>query len=315
MNARTAAVLMLVVAAILGVVVVLLVRSLLQEPADEQATRVGAPPVTTVVVAAVDLGFGDVLNEQVLREARWPEDAMPAGSFQSIDALLEGGQERVALRTIKANEPILPYKVSGLGGRATLSSLIDPKKRAVTIRVNDVVGVAGFILPGDRVDVLLTRSEGRDQGVTNVVLQDIQVLGVDQQAAEDREQPLVAKAVTLEVTPKQAQKLALASQVGILTLALRGEADTTPAYTGRISVGDLATVDTEVAAAEPEPAPAPTPAAEEPAPAPKPAARRSGPRFVDVTVTRQLKTTKERVIEEQSVNPLRSSPTALSPGQ
>ncbi|WP_395670243.1 Flp pilus assembly protein CpaB [Phenylobacterium sp.] len=183
---------------------------------------------TTVVVATRPLGFGDVLSPEVLRVQAWPSAAQPQGSFKTIAEVT--AQRRVALGPIAVNEPLLASRVSGPGGRATLSGVIRTGMRATTIRVNDVFGVAGFVLPGDFVDVLITRGDGA--GVTepsdrrtDVLLRSIRVLAVDQLANENKNDPVVAKAATIEVTPEQAQKLALAADVGVLSLALRGTAD------------------------------------------------------------------------------------------
>ena len=131
------------------------------------------------------------------------------------------------LTAIEANEPILSSKITGPGQRATLSAMIADGMRAVTIRVNDVEGVAGFVLPGDRVDVALTRQGDKSASTsTDVVLQNVKVLAIDQIADERADKPSIARAVTLEVDTNSAQKLALASPVGTLSLMLRkaGEA-------------------------------------------------------------------------------------------
>ena len=112
-------------------------------------------------------------------------------------------------RPIETNEPVLKSKVSGFGGRAILSSMIAPDMRAMTIRINDVSGVAGFVLPGDHVDIILIRDFGGSP-VTDILLQNIKVLGIDQDANQNRQQPGVVRAVTFEVTPTQSQKLVLA---------------------------------------------------------------------------------------------------------
>ena len=130
-------------------------------------------------------------------------------------------------------------KVSGFGGRAILSAVIAPDMRAVTIRVNDVNGVAGFVLPGDHVDILLTRKEGGSSLFTDVLLQNVKILGIDQVASENLEKPKVAKAATLEVTQIQAQKLALAQRVGQLSLALRDLLNVEAELTRTITVSDL----------------------------------------------------------------------------
>jgi len=200
--------------------------------------------ISKIVVAASPLGFGDTIRSEHLRLVDWPADAVIPGSFRSVEDLV-GEEERVALRPIEVNEPILKKKVSGFGGRASLSAVLSPDMRAATIRVNDVNGVAGFVLPGDRVDVLLTRDLSGGEGnaalsmATDILLQNVKVLGVDQVADESQENPLVAKAVTLEVTPPQSQKLALAQQLGTLTLALRNVKDAEAEGVKTVGVRDL----------------------------------------------------------------------------
>lgn len=146
------------------------------------------------------------------------------------------------MRRIEAGEPILAAKVTGTGGRATLSALVDQDTRAVTIRVNDVVGVAGFILPGDHVDVLLTREiepGKQSSATTNILLQNVRVLGIDQEAGEQSDKPQVVKSVTVEVTPEDAQKLVLGQQVGTLNLMLRNHVDVLQPGSKIVSLKDL----------------------------------------------------------------------------
>jgi pilus assembly protein CpaB len=184
----------------------------------------GAGPSATVVVAARSIELGQALTPDMLRMQPWPAEALPEGAFTQISELT-GGETRVALRTIAPNEPILSSRVSGAGGRATLSATIAEGHRAVAIRVNDVVGVAGFVLPGDFVDVLLTRPEGQNYNNqnmrTDLLISGVRVLAIDQIATESRNDPQVARAVTIEVTPEDGQKVALASEIGTLSLALR----------------------------------------------------------------------------------------------
>jgi pilus assembly protein CpaB len=179
--------------------------------------------VTRVVVARADVAFGESIGWNHLREQDWPTNSVPKDSFYGIqDVLGEGREARVALRPIAAGEPILASKVSGFGERASLSSVVSAGSRAFAIKVDAATGVSGFVMPGDRVDVLMTRAaEGRDDMVSDVILRDIVVRAVDQISDEDRSKPQVARTVTVEVTPEGAQKLALAQQVGRLTLALR----------------------------------------------------------------------------------------------
>ena len=195
-----------------------------------QIVEVPAEPqvqMATVVVAATPLYFGNTVRREHLREIEWPAGAVPPGSFSTIEELVgDESERRVALRAIEINEPMLKTKISGFGGRASLSTILAPEMRASTIRVNDINGVAGFVLPGDHVDIMLTRRANAAQGgdtnlLTDILLQNVKVLAIDQDANEDRAQPAVVKAVTLEVTPVQAQKLVLAQRLGQLSLALR----------------------------------------------------------------------------------------------
>lgn len=203
-------------------------------------------PTKTVVVANTPLEFGAIIRKEHIRAIEWPAGGIPKGSFQKIDELIQKGSNRVVLRRIEANEPIMKSKVSGFGGRASLSTIIADDMRAATIRVNDVNGVAGFILPNDRVDVLVTRDRisGANQGrgrdlITDVLLQNVKVLAIDQDANQKKDKPSVAKAVTLEVTARQSQKLVLAQRVGTLSLALRNIKNASAAPAQRIGISDL----------------------------------------------------------------------------
>jgi pilus assembly protein CpaB len=161
----------------------------------------------------------------------------PAGSFGSIKELTS--TKRVVLTPIETNEPILASKITGSGQRATLSAVIKDGMKAVTIRVNDVEGVAGFVLPGDRVDVVLTRQLDKNQATTEVVLQNTRVLAIDQSADERVNKATVAKSVTLEVNTIEAQKVWLASTVGSLSLLLRKAGETAETKTRKITLKDL----------------------------------------------------------------------------
>lgn len=215
---RTRAFLLLGLAAVLAVFAVFLARNWLEDRA-RPATVVQEQkiPLTTVVVARTQLVYGNRIGREHLREVDWPVDSVPQGAFKTIDELISLEEDRVVLRTIEPGEPILPSKVTGFGERATLSAIVDKNMRAVTIRVDDVAGVAGFLVPGDKVDVMVTREEEDGDLLTDILLQNVKVLGVDQRATEEQDRPAVAKAVTLEVTPVQAQKLTLAQRVGQLS--------------------------------------------------------------------------------------------------
>jgi pilus assembly protein CpaB len=229
-------------AVLFGLLAVFIAQTWLNSQAEMRMRSLEAQKKTvatqTLVVAAKSLRFGSELGSGSLREIAWPEGAIPAGAFSRISDLLSNGR-RVVLTAIEANEPILSSKVTGPGQRATLSAMIADGMRAVTIRVNDVDGVAGFVLPGDRVDVALTRQADKSAPTTDVVLQDVKVLAIDQIADERADKPVIARAVTLEVETSWAQKLALASAIGNLSLMLRKAGEAGYESTRRISLGDL----------------------------------------------------------------------------
>ncbi|MFN4140914.1 Flp pilus assembly protein CpaB [Aestuariivirga sp.] len=182
---------------------------------------------STIVVATQDLKFGEPLNPELLREIPWPKDSVPQGAFAKVADINKEGR-RVVLSPIGPNEPVLAWKISGPGARASLSALVNEGMRAVTVRVNDYSGVAGFVLPGDRVDVLYTREEG--DATIDILLQNVRVLAIDQVADEKKSDPQVARVATLELTPTDAQKVSLAQSTGALTLTLRaaGSLDQAP---------------------------------------------------------------------------------------
>lgn len=245
----------------------------------------------TVVVATSPLRFGDQLSQRNLREVAWPNEAVPADTFSTVADALKNGR-RTVLASIAANEPVLRKKVTGPGEKATLSALLQQGMKAVTIRVNDVDGVAGFVLPGDHVDVMLTRQADKAKTSTEVVLQKVRVLAVDQSADESIERPTVAKAVTLEVDTMAAQKLSLAGSVGSLSLALRKAGETDLQDTRQVTLGDLG---------DPQPPSVPAPL--------RAAATADPPRFTQskqfaiITVTRGTKTQEYSVLSERPPAP------------
>jgi pilus assembly protein CpaB len=230
---------MLVLAVLLGGIAVVLARGWLESQIQPIVVKEDKIPLTTTVVAKATLHFGNRIRSEHLEEVDWPARAVPPGSFREVDEVLEGDEQRVVLRRIERGEPILISKITGEGQRATLSAVITENMRAITIRVNDVVGVAGFVLPGDHVDILLTWQLDKGNPFTDILLQHVKVLGVDQLADDEENNPKVVKAVTVEVTSRQAQKLTLAAQVGQLTLALRNHTNVAAAKRQTITLGDL----------------------------------------------------------------------------
>lgn len=232
---------MIGIAAVFGAVSIFIADMWLRSQAAARAEPVAAvsepaePRVSfgTIVVASAPLRFGMELDPAQLTEIPWPQDALPQGAVATVSELTAAGS-RVVLSPIEPNEPVLLAKLSGVGGRASLSNLLSPGMRAVTIRTDEIAGVGGFITPGDRVDVVLTRDAGSIAEVagnargasgstiaTEVVVANARVLTVGQGADERQTGPQVVGSVTIEVTGDGAQKVALARNVGTLSLALR----------------------------------------------------------------------------------------------
>jgi pilus assembly protein CpaB len=239
---RTSTVIMIVLAGVFGLLAVFVAQAWLSRQDEQMRLRsaLNQPQPTAtrmVVVASSALRFGNPLSSSNLRETPWPEGALPEGSFSSIQDMLAAGK-RIVLAPIEPNEPVLASKLTGPGQRATLSAVLHEGMKAVTVRVSDIEGVAGFVLPGDRVDILLTRRVDKG-GTTDVVLQNTRVLAIDQLADERTDKPAVVKAVTVEVDTLAAQKLTLASQVGTLSLALRKAGEAIASDQRRISAEDL----------------------------------------------------------------------------
>ena len=190
-----------------------------------------------VVVAATDLGIGQALSSSQLKLVEWPIGSTPSGAFRSIEEV----NGRVARIDFLRDEVILEPKLAAKGTKGGLSAVIGEGKRAITVRVNDVVGVAGFALPGNYVDVIVNTMSDKgttDKGapkdalsVSKIVLEKILVLAVAQEAGRDDSKPKVVNAVTLEVTPEDAERIDLARSVGSLSLVLRNQIESNAAKT------------------------------------------------------------------------------------
>lgn len=245
--------LLLVVGLLLAGGSVLVAHSYLRNAANHPG-EAQAREISTIVVARSDIPYGAPLRFEMVRLQEWPKDALPPEAFTTIEELLGEDQDpRRARRSIVAGEPIVRNKVSDFGEKVTIADMIDPGKRAMAIRVNDVSGVAGFVTPGDRVDVLLTRRLANDEMITTTVLQDIVVRGTDQLADEDLDKPNVARTITAEVSPEEAQRLALAQQAGTLSLTLRNLATTEKPALRSLSVSDLSSTSVKATGSRPAP--------------------------------------------------------------
>jgi len=213
---RTNNIIVLFLAIVMGGIASMLSRSWLQSHAS---ASLGDEGMGTIVVAARPLSFGTPLTAGDVTEIPWAARSLPEGAFASKDELLKHGT-RAVISALDRNEPLLKTKITAPGQRGSLSTILEEGKRAVTVRVDDVRGVAGFILPGDFVDVVLIGEDPASQreGYSDILLHHVKVLAIDQLVNERQEQPTVPKAVTLEVTPEQAQKILLASNIGKLSL-------------------------------------------------------------------------------------------------
>lgn len=243
----------LALALLLAVLAVFLARTWIQGQTTTPGTAAvpTETPTVKLVAAGAALNFGDRIAEENLRLIDWPAGSVPPGTFRSIDELV-GPEPRVALQSVQPNELILTSKVTGPGQRASLSAIITAGMRAMTIRVNDVLGVAGFILPGDRVDILLTREIADEQPITDILLQNVKVLGIDQRSDQKDNKPNVAKAATIEVTAEQAQKITLAATIGTLSLALRDVSNVEMAKVKPVTLKDLGITEA-IGTSEPKP--------------------------------------------------------------
>jgi len=268
----TRAVIMLLLSLVAGIAAVVLAARWLGEQASGTSTQ--------VVVAARDIDLGQPINASMLTAAPWPAGAVPQGAFKDAKEL-EG---RVPKSGLMRGEPVLEAKLAPIGTKGGLSALIGGGRRAITVRVNEVIGVAGFALPGNYVDVMVHTQDENDKPVSKIVLERILVLAVAQEASRDETKPRVVNAVTLEVTPEQAERLDLARSVGNLSLALRNQLDKDPTVSAGVRKEELLRADAKTSTPAPPRAttaprrpvvrrPPPTATAMAPAPIPEPPAR------------------------------------------
>jgi len=187
----------------------------------------------SVVVSTQDIDRGEVLNLEHIKVIDWPKSAVPQNVYGSIEEAV--GQ--IARVPIYANDPITHSKVIDSGSRSILSMLIPPGRRAMSIKVNEVTGIAGFIAPGSRIDVLLSiGGHGDDDPRTRIVLQDIEVLAIAQNVEQRDSKPTVVSTVTLNLRPRESEALTLAGNEGSLQLVLRNDKDQGRIHTTGVSL-------------------------------------------------------------------------------
>jgi pilus assembly protein CpaB len=245
---------------------------------------------TEAVVAARPIPVGTLITREDVKAVPWPARNPVAGAFTSADAVVNRG----AVVNIAANEPITETKLAPLGVGGGLPPTIPDGMRAISVRTNEVIGVAGFVVPGTRVDVVVTvRSSGTHDSMSRIVVSNVQVLTAgtkyDQDKAKEEGKPMPATVVTLLVTPEDAERIALAGNEGQIVLTLRNPLDVAPTETAGIRMASLL--------GPPAPPPAPRPVSTRraarvapPAPAPAPA-----PRLYTVEAIRAAKRTEEPV--------------------
>jgi pilus assembly protein CpaB len=217
------------------------------------------------VAADIAIPFGTTVAARHLKTLKMPAEFAPPGSFTSLDEVVG----HVTVQPIVAGEILMRERFTDHETGSTLAALVSEKMRAVTVRVDDVIGVAGFLLPGNRVDVLAARTDMNRRATAETILRDIKVLAVDQTAATEKNEPVIVRAVTLEVDPTQAEALIKAKEEGSIQLTLRNPLD-----------------DEALATVEPEPA--------KPAPAPRVVTRRSDPPPRMITVIRGTDVSKSK---------------------
>ncbi len=195
--------------------------------ASKWLNRQSATGVAHVAVAGTEISLGQRISPEMVKIVDWPTGSVPSGATDDPNKL----QGRVVRSALQRGEPILEAKLAPMGTQGGLSAVIGDGRRAITVRVNDVIGVAGFALPGNYVDIIVNtqkdtdRNNNKDAAISKIVLEHILVLAVAQEASRDETKPRVVNAVTLEVTPEEAEKIDLARSVGNLSLVLRNQVD------------------------------------------------------------------------------------------
>lgn len=229
-------------AVVLGLITSLLVFGWLRQAELRRVAEAAVPVVSTaeVIVAKGDLAWGTKLTPEMLQVVNYPAEALPDGHYKNVDEL----NDAVLLHDVKTNEPILKSKLaSGKDVGVGVAAVTDPSKRAMSVKVDEVIGVSGFIKPGDRVDVMVTiESDSRRQHpIAKLILENLKVLAAGMQYEKNgtEKDPKPVQVMTLEVDIEEAEKLALASTQGKLRLALRNPLNAEKVLTTGANVGSL----------------------------------------------------------------------------
>jgi len=222
---NTRAWMMMAAAVVAGLVAVVLASQWMSRQAQLGGSK--------IVVLGVDVQLGGRITPEMVKLTDWPSGSVPPGAFddpKNVDG-------RVVKTSLQRGDPVIESKLAPLGTSGGLSAVVAEGKRAITVRVNDVIGVAGFALPGNYVDIMVStqqenaKGNAQDHTISKIVLDRILVLAVAQEVGRDETKPKVVSAVTLEVTPEQAETLDIARSVGTLSLVLRNQMDPKQAST------------------------------------------------------------------------------------
>ena len=215
--------------------------------AEAEAAKKAIVPTVEVYVVNKQLRYGQRLTVDDVKKVRWPEEAVPEGAFVSEEELFPKGPEvqRSILRTMEPNEAVMAVKVTEPGQDAGVSSRLSPGKRAFAIRTDVTSGVSGFLRPGDRVDVYWTGQIGQGNDLTKLIQAGIRIIAIDQSADEDRNSPIVARTVTVEVSPEQVATLAQAQSSGRLSLSLVGADDSIVSGSVEVDLRDVLGIEEE----------------------------------------------------------------------
>jgi len=208
--------------------------------AEAEAAKLAIVPTKDVFVVNKQLRYGQRLTKEDVTTVRWPEAGIPEGAFASEEELFpKGDQLRSVLRTMEPGEAVMSMKVTEPGQMAGVASRLAKGMRAFAINTDVTSGVSGFLRPGDRVDVYWTGAVGNSQVVTKLIQTNVLIIAIDQSADEDRNSPIVARTVTVELTPQNVAALAQAQSAGRLSLSLLGVEDTTVSEAVEVDLRDV----------------------------------------------------------------------------
>jgi len=232
MSARN--IILLLVAIMVAGATAYFARGLMTRPPQQVVVQAPAPPPPSsgaILIAAADLPAGTLLLEEHLKWQPWPENSMNPNFIKQADAKLENYVGAVVRRGINNGQPIMPSQIVKPGDRGFLAAVLKPGMRAVSVGVGDVSGISHLILPGDRIDLLLTQTVLSDGGgetasgerrAAETVLENIRVLAVDTTLDDLNNKAIDGKTITIEVTPKQAEMITVAVELGRIAFSMRG---------------------------------------------------------------------------------------------